>query len=704
MAGLEIPGVTNRYKTNELIEGLMKIERVPLEREQSTVESYTFQKEAWRRVNQQMTALRESARVLFSFDNPFNNRLVSSSDEGAISATATRDAQIQTFKIDVEHPASADRFLSAPMEKAAVVAAGNYNYSVGDKNISFAWKGGSVSDFASAINKRGGVNLKASLIGATNGKQALLIEGLKTGSENKIVFKDDALSYALESGMLREAKKDVFTFANTQSEVLKDIPPLTVNAHDASVESIESAENGKNDFALPELSSENVLVKGNVIIAPPRSSFSLDIPSAAFENRDVLEFSITAHNVEDVTVELNKRLIPPDLPEPGSAEFKGINISNLQSDTATEYDLAPLEPVVTNNMVFVKDSNGRETAVPVKFDGATGTASVSINMSDYPALSSLIVRNENTGRAMDVSAVRALPSDVTGHEPANAISTAKNAKIRYEGIPIERTTNTIDDVIPNVTLNVLAPTEKPATLKIESDGESAKDALITFVGHYNQMIAEINILTQNKPEIIMELDYFSKDEREDASKRLGMFLSDFTLSGVKTGLHAAVSADYRGQMQVASNDDGKLITMLSQIGIATQSGTSVGYSQSKLRGYLEIDEKKLDDALKNHLAEVKNIFGQDTDGDKVADKGVAYSIDQQLRGYVQIGGILASKTSVLDTKINASQKKIAQLEKQIDSKEAQLRLQYGNMESTLNGLESQAETVTNFSRQSQNNR
>ena len=39
--------------------------------------------------------------------------------------------------------------------------------------------------------------------------------------------------------------------------------------------------------------------------------------------------------------------------------------------------------------------------------------------------------------------------------------------------------------------------------------------------------------------------------------------------------------------------DSAEITMLSQLGIATNAGGySGGYSQSKLRGYLEIDEKK----------------------------------------------------------------------------------------------------------------
>ena len=59
-----------------------------------------------------------------------------------------------------------------------------------------------------------------------------------------------------------------------------------------------------------------------------------------------------------------------------------------------------------------------------------------------------------------------------------------------------RSTNKIDDIVENVTLNLEAPTEKTATIKIDPDTETSKEAIIELVGYYNQLIAEINILTQ----------------------------------------------------------------------------------------------------------------------------------------------------------------------------------------------------------------
>ena len=77
MAGLSIPGVNDKYKSNEIVEGLMKVERIPLTREQENLESIKKQQDAWRTVNQKMASLRDSVKTLYSFDNPFNNKLAS---------------------------------------------------------------------------------------------------------------------------------------------------------------------------------------------------------------------------------------------------------------------------------------------------------------------------------------------------------------------------------------------------------------------------------------------------------------------------------------------------------------------------------------------------------------------------------------------------------------------------------------------------
>ena len=155
MAGLNIPGVTDQYKTSETVEKLMQVEKIPLTREEKQLESYKAQKDAWRDINTKLSSLRESTKSLYSFENPFNSKLTESTEEKAITAEANRSAALQSFKVDVIQPATADRFLTAELDNDFKVPKGMYVYKVGDKSININWKGGSLKDFSASINKRG---------------------------------------------------------------------------------------------------------------------------------------------------------------------------------------------------------------------------------------------------------------------------------------------------------------------------------------------------------------------------------------------------------------------------------------------------------------------------------------------------------------------------------------------------------------------
>ena len=137
MADITIPGVSDKYGTTSLIEQLMEVERVPLTREQERLDTYKAEQDAWRSVNKAMSSLRESVRTLYSFDNPFNTKLASSTEEDAITADPSRDADIGSFKIKVEQIAEADRFLSGEIDNNYEVPEGTYTFKVNEKEISF---------------------------------------------------------------------------------------------------------------------------------------------------------------------------------------------------------------------------------------------------------------------------------------------------------------------------------------------------------------------------------------------------------------------------------------------------------------------------------------------------------------------------------------------------------------------------------------
>ena len=648
MSGINIPGVSDKYKTNDLVKSLVEVEKLPLKREQEKLEGYKTEQANWRRVNQYMSSLRESTRTLYSFNNPFNERISESTDERAITATAERDATVETFKVDVDQIATADRFLSGNIEKDKKIPEGMYQFKVGDKTVTYRFKGGKVSEFSEGLNKRGNGVIKSSIIGVSKNESALLIESLKTGEENKLILENESLDLAIDLNMVQKIQAEKTPFAQNLN---KNINPET-----------------KLEIPIPES------IKNQQGLA--------------------IEFTVKTIPVEDITIAWNNRPTGPVLPFPGNIQFQDVIINNDESDTTLPPE-PPKElrnPITDNSALYIKKTDG--TILPLESIPLDNESKLyTINLNDYEDITSIFINNRNTGKQLQIEGIASYNISANlGFEPLHPVSVAQNAKFRYEGIPMNRPTNEIDDVVPHVTLQLHSTTDRTANITIKNDTESAKDALINFVGNYNQLMAELNILTQNKPEIIDELEYFTDEENEKAKERLGAFQSEFSLKSSKSSLQQIITNSYMPEENFN-------IRTLAQIGIASKTGASSGASPAQMRGYMEIDEKKLDEALENNMDEVKNLFGYDTNDDKIIDAGIAYKMDQTLLAYVQTGGILAMKNTAIERNISTIETKIERLEVQVANKEAELKRKYGNMESTLNNLESQASSISNFANQ-----
>ena len=470
----------------------MKLESVPKERAVSNIEHLEIEKSYWQEIGRRTTSLRESARQLFSFQNPFNDRTVTSSDETVLTATAIRDTDEQVRSFMVKQVAGSDRFLSSPLGKDFTVDAGTYSFSVGNEEISFDFKGGSLKEFTDALNRKGRGIIQSSLIAVKPGTQSLLIESKKTGEENSLNFSGASIALGEKSGMINYIYND----------------------------------------------------------------------------------------------------------------------------------------------------------------------------------------SEETGTLI----------------PLNAVSTAQDAIITMEGIEIHRSGNEIDDLIPGVTLTVKDVSNRPVRLQIETDREAVKDSIITMVGNYNRLLAEINVLTRNDDRVINELTYLTKDEKDDYKKRLGAFLGDSTLLQMRNSLMRIISSPY----QTSEDQD---LALLAQIGIGTDVRRAGGTNASQLRGYLEIDEKVLDAAIASKLPAIKQLFASDTTGDLLPDSGIAYSLDVLAKPYVEVGGLFALKTNAMDSRIDQEKRRIVTLDRQLVAKEADLKKQYGLMEGAYHRMEQMSTSFDRFQQQ-----
>jgi flagellar hook-associated protein 2 len=647
MSDIYVPGIKSRLNTDTLIEDLMKVERIPRDRSERHVEELQVQKGYWQEIGRKVNSLRESARSLYSFQNPFTERVARSSDESALQATATRQAVEQERSFTVKQVAKADRFLSDPLDNSFKVDAGNYTFRAGENEISLNFRGGTLKEFSEALNRRGRDKIRSSLVTISPGTQSLLVESLVTGADNRLSFGGDSEAFAGKIGMIEPA--------STSKQLIQEMP-LTVQA-------------GK---------SASVPLSGETAGLSEKEGVVLSFETST---------KILPQEEEDTSPPSG-----PAIPKAGSVSYGGITIENDASSVPLpEWNSLAADPQADDMvMLSLKFTDGSLAALPALQDSGDFTQN-EISLSHIAAgktIASIEITNNNTHRDVSVRNISLSdPQSAEKYQPKNAVSKAQDAVIEMEGIEIRRPANTIDDLLPGVTVTAKAPSDGPVKLAVEPDREGVKEAIISMVGNYNRLLAEINVLTRNDDRVVQELSYLSAEEQAEMRKKLGVFSAETGLVQFRSTMQRAMGSPYPTESDQA-------LALLAQIGIGSdvrRAGSTTGYDPSRMRGYLEIDEKVLDAALAENLPAIKQLFGSDTNGDLIVDSGVAYSLDTLTKPYVETGGIVSLKTGTIDSKIGREQRGIATLDRQLAAKEAALKKQYGQMESAFTRMEKMSE-------------
>ena len=654
MSDISIPGVSSKYNTPQLIENLMKVEKRKLQTFESTKTELNERKTTWQTINRKLGTIRESARLLYGFDNPFLNKLGSTTDPSALSVTASRQSQNGSWNLKILQMASADRFLSKELPLDFQVPPGTFEFTLGDKTIPLNFRGGKLNAFAEAINQRPEGLLKASIIKNTTQSQVLLIQAVPVGAKNTLHFNQAATELMNTLGVLgpNEAAQKVI-----QTDPLK----------------LEPATSKTLTFDSPFKIKPGMVLEADVTIT------RLDQPP-----------------------------VPPPLPglklpDSGQVDFQGVVLLNDPLEAPLPQAPPAVAPKEITDFSFLRLQNSTGGVVLPELSDREGVQKVSIPLGSLLSESTgLELQNKNSQRSMEIShIVIRNPLETGEYKPLNPLSRAQDALLEMDGIKIQRSTNKLEDLVPGVTFNIEGTSEKPVTATVEPDLETVKNSIINLVGNYNQFLTDLLVYTTNNPAVIEE-SYLSDpklaEQKKQALKDLGKFQGEITLNQMK-------SAFQRIFMDAYPTDDGSGINLLSQIGISTNASGGVGSrpDNSRLRGYLEINEGKLDQSLKENFDSVKKLFGRDTTGDMVVDRGVGYSLDEYIRPYTQLAGLITGKISTIDGQISQTDKKIRDYNVYLTQYEQDLKRKYGNMESSLNSMQKSFDNIDNFTRQNDGN-
>ncbi|HVO37931.1 MAG TPA: flagellar filament capping protein FliD [Spirochaetia bacterium] len=672
MSDFAIPGVNDKYNTQKIIDALMEAKREPLKRMQKEVDLEKQQKGSWQDVTRRLSAVRDAARSLYGFQNPFNDRVAASSDERTLVATATRQAPIETKQILVKKVATADRFLSKSLPRDFVVDPGEYVFRVGDKDVRLSWKGGSVKGFVDALNAKGGDLLSASVVNDTKDTQVLLIESKLTGSKNRLTLSGAAADLGVKAGMLERSRAASRTVTIDET-VVKAAPT--------------------------QPAAGAIVVQNGAVTLNPGTELSIPLrPAAPLNKNMVLELSVKVEKLPEQVLPEQTAPPGPSVPPTGGIDFQGIHVEGDPSRSPLPEWQPPKPPERIDDlrMLFV-EGDGKVIPLPPLTD-SDDFQKIQVPAGDLAStLQAIDLKNRNTYRRLTVKDISLFDRTQRGDfVPTRALSEAGDAQVTVDGVDVTRPSNTVDDLLPGVTLTLKGPSSSPVTLNVKPDTEGIKKQVMSFVGAYNRTITQIDVLTRKEPQIIDDADYLSDDEKKKAHDDLGLLMGEISLMQVKNSMQNTMMNPYPTSL-------GRDMRLLAQIGISTDARAPGAQTldKTRLRGYLEIDDQKLAAAIEQHPEAVKELFGSDTTGSLVVNAGAAYTLDRLLGPYVQTGGIYPQRVNDLDSRIASNSRNIDSYKSKLDDYQAELKRKYGHMQSSLDALQKNSQSMQNFNKQNQ---
>ena len=165
-----------------------------------------------------------------------------------------------------------------------------------------------------------------------------------------------------------------------------------------------------------------------------------------------------------------------------------------------------------------------------------------------------------------------------------AAQAASDASVTVDGITFARSTNTISDIIPGVTLNL--ESLGSGTLTISTDNTAITGNIQDFVDAFNKLTGFIDEQTEFNPETFAT----------------GIMFGNSSVQRLESNLRRIATGQVTGT--------GGTFEFLSQIGITTQND-----------GKLSLDEVKLDAALTTDLDSVVSLF---TSSGSASDANVTF--------------------------------------------------------------------------------
>ncbi len=210
MAGiLGINGIVSGLNTDEIIKAIMDKERLPLNSLESKKATLKGRSDAWRELNSRIYKLKDAAYNLQSFTT-FRAQKVTVSDDKVLTATASAEALLSSYQLNVKSLAKAHSVSTGLINDATSISGGKIQITINgeSKEIEINPEGSGNREKLHSIVKQinaAGAGVTASVINLSENEFKLYLTGKDTGVANRLALEDVGTDRVLKDlGILDE--------------------------------------------------------------------------------------------------------------------------------------------------------------------------------------------------------------------------------------------------------------------------------------------------------------------------------------------------------------------------------------------------------------------------------------------------------------------------------------------------------------------
>jgi flagellar hook-associated protein 2 len=239
---------------------------------------------------------------------------------------------------------------------------------------------------------------------------------------------------------------------------------------------------------------------------------------------------------------------------------------------------------------------------------------------------------------------------VTGVSFTTELQAATDANFKINGLAVTRSSNSVNDVIDGVTLELYTNTTGVARIDLNRDTAGIKDNIQGLVTAYNDFEETLKVL----------------GDRESEVEEFGGALAGESLL-------QSVRAQVRAMITDTSSTPGTTITAARNVGLSFDRN-----------GQLTLDETKLDTALQDNFSEVSLLFSAGTNNQSIystAPAGVAGDAINKIEKMLLSTGMIETQSKNAAAKILKYKDELSVLEERMDKLLQRYMSQFSVMES-----------------------